>query len=80
MGLFVMLVVFAAVLAVQPIGAKYERSVKTPNCVEYSAPVCSRVRDPVCGTNGITFANECMLCLHNWEYNKDVKIVKNGDC
>ncbi|XP_067885025.1 trypsin inhibitor ClTI-1-like isoform X2 [Heterodontus francisci] len=68
------------VLAVQPIDTKGEASVKTPNCVQYSAPVCSRDRVPVCGTNGITFPNECMLCLHNWEYNKDVKIVKNGDC
>ncbi|XP_041042813.1 trypsin inhibitor ClTI-1-like isoform X1 [Carcharodon carcharias] len=68
------------VLAVHPINAKYEGSGKTPNCAQYSKLACSRERDPVCGTNGITFPNECMLCLHNWEYNKDVKIEKNGNC
>ncbi|XP_055488648.1 trypsin inhibitor ClTI-1-like isoform X3 [Leucoraja erinacea] len=55
-------------------------AVKPPKCDKYSSPLCSRVRDPVCGTNSITFANECMLCLFNREYNKDINILRNGDC
>ncbi|XP_038660424.1 trypsin inhibitor ClTI-1-like isoform X1 [Scyliorhinus canicula] len=62
-------------LTVHPTDAK-----KNPDCAEYIPGLCSRERDPVCGTNGITFANECMLCSHNWEYKKDLKIEKNGEC
>ncbi|XP_059501009.1 serine protease inhibitor Kazal-type 2-like [Stegostoma tigrinum] len=68
------------VLAVHPINANYEESIKTPNCAQYHTRACSRIRDPVCGTNEITFPNECMLCLHNWEYSQNVKIRKNGNC
>ncbi|XP_069781542.1 trypsin inhibitor ClTI-1-like [Narcine bancroftii] len=70
-----MLAICAAVLFAQPVAAE-----KPPNCKKHSPPRCSRVRDPVCGTNGITFPNECMLCLFNTEYNKGVKILRSGDC
>ncbi|XP_038660425.1 trypsin inhibitor ClTI-1-like isoform X2 [Scyliorhinus canicula] len=75
MEFLVMLIVCATALTVHPTDAK-----KNPDCAEYIPGLCSRERDPVCGTNGITFANECMLCSHNWEYKKDLKIEKNGEC
>ncbi|XP_009081722.1 PREDICTED: trypsin inhibitor ClTI-1-like, partial [Acanthisitta chloris] len=51
-----------------------------PNCSRYGLPGCPRDYHPVCGTDGQVYANECVLCLSNSENNKDVQIVKEGDC
>uniref|UniRef100_A0A2K5LCF6 Kazal-like domain-containing protein n=1 Tax=Cercocebus atys TaxID=9531 RepID=A0A2K5LCF6_CERAT len=37
------------------------------------SPTCSQTSNLVCGTDGLTYTNECQLCL-------DIQIVKDGKC
>ncbi|XP_027627469.1 serine protease inhibitor Kazal-type 1 [Tupaia chinensis] len=41
---------------------------------------CPRIYNPVCGTDGNTYANECILCVENQKRQIPVLIQKSGPC
>ncbi|XP_075785322.1 trypsin inhibitor ClTI-1 [Pelodiscus sinensis] len=56
------------------------RAAASPQCYWYGLPGCPRNLSPVCGTDGRTYPNECVLCLANRENSRDVKIRWKGYC
>ncbi|XP_077201794.1 serine protease inhibitor Kazal-type 2 [Paroedura picta] len=51
-----------------------------PQCNLYALPGCPRNFNPVCGTDGKTYPNECILCSTNREEKKNVQISTKGSC
>ncbi|XP_010805806.1 serine protease inhibitor Kazal-type 13 [Bos indicus] len=41
---------------------------------------CPEVTAYVCGTNGLTYKNECFLCVDQWEFGPHIKFEKYGKC
>ncbi|NWW90916.1 IOV7 protein, partial [Rhynochetos jubatus] len=41
---------------------------------------CTMIYDPVCATDGVTYASECVLCAHNLEHHTSLGKRKNGRC
>ncbi|KAJ8352418.1 hypothetical protein SKAU_G00238940 [Synaphobranchus kaupii] len=42
--------------------------------------VCSKILEPVCGSDGTTYDNECLLCNMNKKANANVKVICDGPC
>ncbi|XP_024432865.2 serine protease inhibitor Kazal-type 1 isoform X2 [Desmodus rotundus] len=41
---------------------------------------CTRIYNPICGTDGYTYPNECELCMENKRREFPVLIKKYGPC
>ncbi|XP_061736204.1 serine protease inhibitor Kazal-type 1-like isoform X1 [Nerophis ophidion] len=58
-----------------------EAQQKQPTCSDIKGPVlCAMVYNPVCGSDGVTHGNECMLCGKRKSTNQNIWIVKDGPC
>ncbi|XP_078521881.1 putative pancreatic secretory proteinase inhibitor [Lissotriton helveticus] len=53
---------------------------RLPECFESAASFCPLNFSPVCGTDGETYANECLLCAKRITRKLDIRINKNGSC
>ncbi|XP_075019991.1 ovomucoid-like [Calonectris borealis] len=42
--------------------------------------VCTKILSPICGTDGVTYSNECLLCAYNIEYGTNVSKDHDGEC
>ncbi|NWT08269.1 IOVO protein, partial [Vireo altiloquus] len=43
-------------------------------------PVCSEAVSPICGSDGVTYGHECLLCSYNVEYGTNVSKDHDGEC
>ncbi|XP_043837693.1 serine protease inhibitor Kazal-type 1-like [Dromiciops gliroides] len=59
--------------------ARAEDQAQDANCDKYIVK-CPRNSAPVCGTDGVTYGNECMLCLEMEEKGIKIQIKKYGKC
>ncbi|KAM6251841.1 pancreatic secretory trypsin inhibitor-like [Porphyrio hochstetteri] len=51
------------------------------NCDNYDLRRgCSRIFDPICGTDNVLYDNECLLCYQNLHRNSNVRIKNRGMC
>ncbi|XP_056295413.1 serine protease inhibitor Kazal-type 1-like [Pseudoliparis swirei] len=48
-------------------------------CDKYTT-ACSREFDPVCGSDGVTYSTECVLCFMNSERALNVTMTRKGEC
>ncbi|XP_043970563.1 serine protease inhibitor Kazal-type 1-like [Gambusia affinis] len=60
--------------------SKKKDEVRKPNCPTAKTFGCAKIWLPVCGSDGVTYSNECLLCMKMSESKQEISIAKNGHC
>uniref|UniRef100_A0A8C3FNW5 Kazal-like domain-containing protein n=1 Tax=Chrysemys picta bellii TaxID=8478 RepID=A0A8C3FNW5_CHRPI len=86
-GAFVFLsLAFCCFILVKNVHSNVTLLILQPDCSKYKNPDgtwiggCPRNYAPVCGTDGITHSNECLLCEKIWETGVPIGIKHRGEC
>ncbi|XP_005392922.1 PREDICTED: serine protease inhibitor Kazal-type 2 [Chinchilla lanigera] len=53
---------------------------RSANCALYHLPGCAKNLDPVCGSDLLTYPNECYLCTKIWKEGRDIKVIREEPC
>ncbi|XP_043917869.1 trypsin inhibitor ClTI-1-like [Protopterus annectens] len=82
MSIIYFVTVFTFLLCFSLIEIKCEQmNGRKPACPQISLfGACPFILLPVCGTDGITYNNECLLCIARHETKKNILIQKYGSC
>uniref|UniRef100_A0A3B5RAP0 Kazal-like domain-containing protein n=1 Tax=Xiphophorus maculatus TaxID=8083 RepID=A0A3B5RAP0_XIPMA len=54
--------------------------VQQAKCPDPEIFACKLNVRPVCGSNGQTYGNECLLCKEMQESNKKISVTQEGHC
>ncbi|OCT83807.1 trypsin inhibitor ClTI-1-like [Xenopus laevis] len=80
MNSFLLKVLVFGTLAGMVITAPNAPKEQEPLCSRYGQTPCKLEHNPVCGTDGNTYGNECSLCHENRLRSEKVHIKHVGHC
>nr|XP_055033366.1 trypsin inhibitor ClTI-1-like [Misgurnus anguillicaudatus] len=79
----IVLLLLSVAIASASIAAGEPTDTIPPNCKQYRLSFgvpCQENYTPVCGTDGITYKNECKMCLKRMDAGLNIQITNIGEC